>query len=418
MRTGRTDRIAPDRRGVTAVIVALLLVPLIGLLGVAIDVGMLYQERRTAQLAADAAALAGAREIYTRELDPVRVEDAARNEATQNGVTDGVSGASVAVTVDMSARRVEVGITRDVPTLFAGIFGRSIVGVQARSVAGMSAASSTCVQVLNRTDDGAITVDGGGRLAAQCGIVVASPGTSAIQINAGSLSAPSILVNGRANAVIANLQELSPRTVDPFPEPPAPDIPPLGCSAAATDTTVVSADSTLSCGVYDGGIRIQTGAVARLENGVYVLRGGGLIIEGTGRIELLSPGPGNGVVIVYATGLDSVPSPSSFHFSNDATVRLRAMESGPLRGIVFYQPRSLSSQPAARFSGSTFDVQGTFYLPRASVEFANPGPAKVVGSMIVDKLRLSGTGILTIPGRTALSADTTFYTLRRVALVP
>src|SRR5687768_11098375 len=49
-------------RGATAVIVALLLVPLLGFAAIAVDVGALYAERARLQTAADAAALAVARD--------------------------------------------------------------------------------------------------------------------------------------------------------------------------------------------------------------------------------------------------------------------------------------------------------------------------------------------------------------------
>lgn len=55
-------RVARDERGATAVLVAMLTVPLLGVGALVVDVGALYQERRELQNGADAAALAVARD--------------------------------------------------------------------------------------------------------------------------------------------------------------------------------------------------------------------------------------------------------------------------------------------------------------------------------------------------------------------
>jgi Flp pilus assembly protein TadG len=53
-------------RGATAVVVALLLVPLLGFAAIAVDIGAVYAERARLQTAADAAALAVARPRHLR----------------------------------------------------------------------------------------------------------------------------------------------------------------------------------------------------------------------------------------------------------------------------------------------------------------------------------------------------------------
>src|ERR1044071_8814432 len=52
------------RRGVIVVLVALLLVGLLGMTAIAVDGGMLQHNKRAVQAAADAAALAGATELF------------------------------------------------------------------------------------------------------------------------------------------------------------------------------------------------------------------------------------------------------------------------------------------------------------------------------------------------------------------
>ena len=57
-----------DERGATAVVFALLLVPVLGFAAIAVDVGSLYAERARLQVAADAAALAVAQDCCPRQL--------------------------------------------------------------------------------------------------------------------------------------------------------------------------------------------------------------------------------------------------------------------------------------------------------------------------------------------------------------
>src|SRR5579864_5468707 len=88
---------------------------ILGLCGLAVDVGLLYTARRTMQTAADAAAIAGA----TALRDAQTASSAARAAATLNGFTDGSNNVSVAVnnppssgTYSGNASYVEVVVTQ------------------------------------------------------------------------------------------------------------------------------------------------------------------------------------------------------------------------------------------------------------------------------------------------------------------
>ncbi len=59
-----TSRNRPARRGSVAALVATLLPVIIGVMALALDGGMMYLQRQRAQSIADAAALAGAYQLY------------------------------------------------------------------------------------------------------------------------------------------------------------------------------------------------------------------------------------------------------------------------------------------------------------------------------------------------------------------
>lgn len=104
--------------GQTAVIFALALVALIGFLALVFDIGVMAYERRDAQNAADAAALAGARMLPD---DPATAIADATTYATENGVSaDEISAITVSST-DVANDTITVTLARDVSFTFAPV---------------------------------------------------------------------------------------------------------------------------------------------------------------------------------------------------------------------------------------------------------------------------------------------------------
>lgn len=124
-----------ERDGQTLILVALSLIALLAFLALAVDVGHLYAERRSMQNAADAGALAGAREICFG--DPALAEAKAREYAmTRNGAQGAV------VTVNDGV--VDVTASETIDTFFAGIIGYPTADVSAEAAAACGAATSAC----------------------------------------------------------------------------------------------------------------------------------------------------------------------------------------------------------------------------------------------------------------------------------
>src|SRR5439155_5481820 len=76
-----------DEGGQAVVLFAALALGLISMIGLAIDAGLLYSARRSAQDAADAAAIAGAI-VMRQEGDPEDIIAAARDDAARNGYSE------------------------------------------------------------------------------------------------------------------------------------------------------------------------------------------------------------------------------------------------------------------------------------------------------------------------------------------
>jgi len=125
-----------NERGQTLVQVALMLVVLLGFAALAIDGGLVYAERRHMQNAADAGALAGARELCISGSATLAEERARAYTVTQNGA------ATADVTIDNNVVNVVAHIRAD--TFLAGVIGITDVAVGADAAAACGAATSAC----------------------------------------------------------------------------------------------------------------------------------------------------------------------------------------------------------------------------------------------------------------------------------
>ena len=118
--------------GQALVLAAAAMVLILGMAAMTIDVGMLLQERRDLQNAADAAALAGVQDLPASPADAV---DSATTWAEQNGIGAGeLEGVTVSTTY-AEDDTVTVQVERDVPWLFARVLGRGSDTVHAHAVA-------------------------------------------------------------------------------------------------------------------------------------------------------------------------------------------------------------------------------------------------------------------------------------------
>jgi Flp pilus assembly protein TadG len=135
-----SSRARRDERGVTLVMMALMMFLILGMSALVVDYGMIKASKAEAQRAMDAAALAGASAFLIpdpeTDYDAVaraRAHDFAHKHSVRNvPITDGEDS----VTVDLVARTVKVDWYRgNLPLWFANIFGSSTMGLAATATA-------------------------------------------------------------------------------------------------------------------------------------------------------------------------------------------------------------------------------------------------------------------------------------------
>lgn len=161
-------KVKRDENGQTLVIVALSLTLLLGFLAFAADIGLMLRQRRMAQTAADAAAMAAATESLI-EGTPSSVTtgmwSAASNDATLNGFTPGSSNGTansssgVTLAINLSPNitlasynhpgYVQAIAIVNTPTAFMNMFGISTMNVGATAIASNTISSNGCIYVQN-----------------------------------------------------------------------------------------------------------------------------------------------------------------------------------------------------------------------------------------------------------------------------
>lgn len=394
-----------DQHAGTFSLVAVGLLVMLGAAVLVIDMGNSYSLEARLQSAADAAALAAAREIPdTTAAKAMAQEYALKNMGTKYGSIVGENdvrtgnwdsstrnfGADTnpVNAVEVVARMSELN-GNAAPTFFGRIFGVNSIDISARSIA--TAASNRCVYVMDSSDRGALSVTGTAQIEMDCGVAVNSNDDWGIQqIGADScMLAPSIEVVG---GYTINCTSSEPVTgISPLADPLANLPPPDWFECDFGSRMTISSDTTLSPATYCNNVSIQSGANVTLEPGVYIF--------GYSNFNIASNATVSGEdVTIYFSEFGSVNS--GLTISGGANVNLTAPDTGPYEGVVFFSDRNAIANITHRFTGgSTMNLTGIIYAPNQELHFA--GGAELTGSCVTIIARS-----LTFNGDTNISAST------------
>ncbi len=370
------------RRGMVAVLVAVLIPVVVGVMAVALDGGLLYLQRQQAQSAADAAALAGAYQLYNGANFSV-----AQGAAIAMGAQSGYTIPSSNVTSPQSGY-IAVSVTASQPRLFSAVWGSGNLSVTAGAVArGSTAPYSKAALLVLAASGTSVTLSGTTQVTAVNGNIVVDS-TSAMSILSSGSPGPSIttpeldlsgniLYSGSNpnKATVTNYGRSD--TADPLASIPAPSSSGMTVQSSSAINLLGSSTMTLNPGVYNGGITLSGYSSVTLNPGVYYINGGGINLSGSSSIS------GNGVFI-YNTGGGAI------NLSGTGNVALSPMSGGTYAGITVFQDRT-NSVGATLSGGSNLNNSGTFYFPSSTVTLSGNGSVGVAGSQfIANKMTFSG----------------------------
>lgn len=389
-------RIVSDRRGAMLAFVAVTMTILLGCLVLVIDIGESARQRRTAQAAADAGALAGAAELYKNAAATATAYAKASSLASSYGFTESTPGgggtlgeiaypsAPTSGPYSGNTSYVEVTITRNVPSIFGALFNRNSIATRARAVAGVGSYSLTCVYLTDPSITTALTVGPGGKLYADCGASVNASSARAIENKGQVRFAGGISVVG---GVTGSGQW------DPSPTLGAPPVnTPIALAAVGQGscmpppgTLTISTSQTISAGTYCGGINVTAGTLT-MNSGTYIMAGGGFSVAAEGKVLGTS-----GITIVNSTSSAYPFKP--FKFYRGCDVQLAAQSSGTLAGILLMQDASAPADSANWFGcvSSGNQLSGVLYFPTQTIAFGNPANPAGVGDPQTDLAGATGT---------------------------
>ena len=399
--------------GQAVVLIAIVLLAMLMMVGLAIDAGQLYSARRAMQESADAAAYAAAVTLY-QGGNQAQAFDAASADATINGFTH--DGTTTWITIQQPTtwpyntnRFIEVTIQRDVKTSLVPAEA-ALNRVTVHAIAGADSLNNDyALMALDRSAtpnafqvgaNATLNINGGGIIVNSTAGNAAVNGTPTSQWHMSCLSTNPCNVDiagGTASTwppsssgtpnYFDGLRTAQPQVTDPFAGYPKPSTTNLPCGTQAACTNrggFGSGSNTLGTGIYTSSLSGKN-----LCHGIYILKGGGM--GGDIGVDTTSTDPVtgdvcDGKVFIFNT-MSNYPAVggtcSAMGVSGNHDVTMYAMTSGTYAGLLVYQD-SACSQPMT-FGGTAFmlNATGTIYLPNA--QFTANGHPTIDGGQIVAK---------------------------------
>jgi Flp pilus assembly protein TadG len=424
-----------DQEGQAVVLFAIVMLTLLFFVGLAIDAGQLYSNKRTQQEAADSAAFAGAVVIYQGGTDatgnliatPSQITAAARADALKNGYANTPAGCT-SIDVDCTTevrinypplsgayigndRHIEVNITRKVQTSLVPAEA-ALNPVRARGVAGadrmnngyaiMALDPGPTQRAFYADNQADVHLTGGGILVNSTDgsaadnqqnnasrFTVQSPyGLDVVGGATGFWTADGIPVNNHAPVQ------------DPFFGTPTPATSgPHWCSyglpncAAPVYTSIPNGPTvTLNEGIYKVKIQGSGNQTFNLTPGWYILEAG-MDTSGNGVVDA------NGVFVfntynTYPASPGASPTCGDMSLSGNGALTFTAMTVPPYANLLFYQDPNCIN-PFQISGNGTFTSTGSVYLPNAAFTF-DGNNATLNGSQLVAKTVFVQSGNITI----------------------
>jgi Flp pilus assembly protein TadG len=387
-----------DAQAAIAPMFALLLVPLMAIVGATVDYTRANKLKASLQNVLDSALLAGARDGSTNW------NNVALNYFNANLSANDASVAAPSFTLN-GARAYVGSASASVQTTFLGVMGIKSINVNVRGTAAVTNVGGAyyCVMALNPTAQAALQLTG------NASITINAP-KCVIQVNSKDLDAVDMTGNAYIksieNCFVGHLRTVGNSTITPQPDPvckPIPDPfsayprPAVGSCDYTNFKVSGNKTVTLQPGVYCGGMNFSGPVNITFAPGLYVIKDG-VITESGGNFT------GNGVSM-FLTGQGA-----SVQLSGQADWHIVAPAGGPLPGFAIFLDPNGPTGLAADFSSLSGQAElyfeGIVYLPKQEVTVS--GGATVFApspytSYIGDTLRFVGNGELVINNDTTLT---------------
>ena len=401
--------LSPDS-GAIAVLTALGLTVIIGIVGLAVDVSMWYRTDRALHNAADSAVIAAAlngTDTYASEAKAV---------TAQYGFIDGAGGITVTALSSQTCPSpstatdcYKVTVAQaSAPLFFAPVLGISGPAVSGAAMASASATHNYCLLALASSGTSPAIQGNGAASANMNGCSVMS--NTGATCNGHDLQATYADAHGTNSGCGINQKSGVPTVADPYASL-ATNIPANTCSSypqepskphdpvlPVTNQWSVSAKTLTSTPtIVCGDLQLTTDVTLTTASpgSVLVIENGRLDTNG----HTLKTASGSALTIIF-----SGTSGSYNHFptdsTNSGTLNFMAPTSGTWKGIAIYQDPALTTGVDITYAGNnpTWDISGVVYLPHSSLAFKGAVNKSSYGAscllLVADNVTISGTAAI------------------------
>jgi hypothetical protein len=420
-----------DESGAIAVLTALALTGIVGVVGLALDVGMWYRENRALQNAADAAVIAAALNgggSYQSEAKAV---------AAKYGFVDGTNGITVTASNNQTCPNggtdcfLVTIAEASPPRFFSPVVGNLAPSLAGAAMAGGSQTHSYCLLALAASGtDPAILGNGSPNADLTNCSIMSNTGATCHGHDLGATYGDA---HGKNYGCGINELENQPTVADPYYSLHT-YIPNNPCGTAAssfpqedkhggglsgnnvwgqknktTSMTLGDPPTVANHGIVCGDLQLAGDVILTTASP------GSLLVIENGELDLngntLQTASGSGLTIIFSG--PTVAGQSYTHSpTGGGTLDIQAPTSGAWSGITIYQDPALTSGVDITYAGNspTWDITGVVYLPHSSVTFKGAVNKSNNGhscfAMIVDNITIDGTGSILAHGECAAAGVT------------
>jgi Flp pilus assembly protein TadG len=431
-----------DKRGATAALFAVLLVPLVGFAGLGVDLGIFYTLKRQMQSAVDDGALSGAMELSagkgaaggpaTTDIQNLALYGTGNNLpgdwptalTVSTGCTDpGPNQVCVnnppILGVNTNDKFVEVILGETGGPIFSSFVGYTGTTIRVRAVAGL-VSSPTCMIALNTSGQDLRNSGNVSLTLNQCAFASNSTSNDSIRFNGGVVmsaaaiaTAGSTVINGNSNSISPPITTHNAPVADPYAGLITYTLPAtsIGCS---------SGGATLQPGRYGGScargstppINLSSGTTI-LCPGIYYLdgednQGEAFVISGNGTIVQMGTaangctGTSTGVTIIATCSGSSCGGGFVIGGtgSNTPTVTLSAPTTGSPSDILFYQDPAhadTNKGTTTLAGGPAVHLDGVVYTPASQILLQGNPNFSGCTELIAASFTIGGTPSMTRP---------------------
>jgi len=394
--------------------IALMMPILVGFIGLGVEVGLWFQNKRDLQTIADAAAIAGAYEAMESDATSTTITTESTNDATRNGYTVASHTISVSnppgsgsYTADTGA--VEVSMTSAVSLLFAGnLMSASSLSIGARAVATSApSGDEACVLALGTSEARSVNLSGGASVSMDgCQVASNSSESDAVYVsNNSSLAVDCVSTVGQVDgteditlSTCSSVNENTSTITNPYADLTVPDDAKV-CDynsnvTVGSDRDFTAADDDLNGDgyvVFCGNLSINAGTTVTFEDDLVIsLNGSDLSINGGANVS------GSSVTVISTGSGSNQNGWGSVSINGGGTVAMTAPTSGTWAGILFFQDGDAVSNSNLDFTfngNSDTEFTGVIYVPNNDVSFTGGNDTDDNGCLqiVADEVSMSGS---------------------------